>query len=191
MSSNFTVTDDNGKLAYALRLNALGELFEAPPLDPFVEQLRTTSGVEDMIADLSTRRLRNPLPTVATLQLPRAVIATDTAATAHTAMQRYCDAQIAAAQRAIAANNFNGRTKLPIGLLASGVMVVALFVLLWLLPENLQPLIAVLAPIVTIASWAAIWNPVETLLYENWEERRAVQMHTTLREMDIKVIAAD
>jgi len=184
MSSNFTVTDDNGKLAFALRLNALSELFEAPPLDPFIEQLRTTSGVEDMIADLSTRRLRNPLPAVATLQLPRAVITADTAAAAQLAMQRYCDRQIAAAQRAIA-------TKLPIGLLASGVMVVALLALLWLLPENLQPLIAVLTPVVTIASWAAIWNPVETLLYENWEERRAVQIHTTLREMDIKVIAAD
>jgi len=189
MSSSFTVTETDGKIAFALRMNALSDLFEAPPLDPFVEQLRTTSGVEDMTAYLAARRLRNPPAVTATLQLPAAGIDAETAATAHRAMQRYCDVQIAAAQRAIATNNFAGRTKLPIGLLAAGAMVAVLLALLWLLPENLQPLIAVLAPIVTIASWAAIWNPVETLLYENWEERRAVQIHATLRAMDIKVMA--
>ncbi len=189
--SSFTVTSNDGKIAFALRLNALSELFEAPPLDPFVEQLRTTSGVEDMAAYLAARRLRNPPVATATLQLPAAVIDADTAATAHRSMQRYCDVQIAAAQRAIAINNFAGRTKLPIGLLAAGAMVAFLLGLLWLLPEDLQPLIAVLAPIVTIASWAAIWNPVETLLYENWEERRSIQIYTFLRDMAIKVEADD
>ena len=187
MTQNFAAQEDDGAITFTLRLNDLSELFTAPEFDPFVEQLRTTSGVEDMVAHLSTRRLRNHTKALATLQLPPTAIQPDAAATAQAAMRRYCDAQIAGAQRAIATNTFNGRTKLPIGLIAAGLMFAALMASAWLLPPNLQPLLVLMAPVVTIASWAAIWNPVETLLYENWEERRTTQIHTCLREMEIRM----
>ena len=191
MADNFATKDDDDKVEFTVRLEDLSQLFEAPELDPFVDQLRVTSGVEDMVAYLSTRRLRKLPAATATLQLPRAAATPDAVATAKAAMQRYCDAQIAEAQRATATNNFDGRTKLPVGLIASVVMVGAMFILIWLLPDKLKPLGAVLAPVVTIASWAAIWNPVETLLYENWEERRSIQMYTCLRNMEIKVSSTD
>ena len=191
MADNFATKGDDDKVEFTVRLEDLSQLFEAPELDPFVEQLRVTSGVEDMVAYLSTRRLRKLPAATATLQLPRAAATPDAVATAKAAMQRYCDAQIAEAQRATATNNFDGRTKLPVGLIASVVMVGAMFILIWLLPDKLKPLGAVLAPVVTIASWAAIWNPVETLLYENWEERRSIQMYTCLRNMEIKVSSTD
>ena len=191
IADNFATKDDDDKVEFTVRLEDLSQLFEAPELDPFVDQLRVTSGVEDMVAYLSTRRLRKLPAATATLQLPRAAATPDAVATAKAAMQRYCDAQIAEAQRATATNNFDGRTKLPVGLIASVVMVGAMFILIWLLPDKLKPLGAVLAPVVTIASWAAIWNPVETLLYENWEERRSIQMYTCLRNMEIKVSSTD
>ncbi len=185
------VKDEGSKVTFTLRLEDLRQLFEAPELDPLMEQVRITSGVEDMTAHLSTRRLRKLPAATATLELPRAAALPDAAATAKAAMQRYCDAQIAAAQRATATNNFDGRTKLPVGLAVAAIMVGVVFIVVWLLPDNLKPLAAVLAPVVTIASWAAIWNPVETLLYENWEERRSIQMYTCLRNMEITVTATD
>ena len=191
MADNFTVKDDDDKVEFTVRLEDLGQLFAAPELDPFTEQTRITSGVDAMVAYLSTRRLRKPPATSATFLLPQAGATPDAAATAKAAMQRYCDAQIAAARRATATNNFDGRTKLPVGLAASIVMVGALFILVWLLPDNLKPLGAILAPVVTIASWAANWNPVETLLYENWHERRAIQMYTCLSNREIKVASTD
>ena len=191
MADNFATKDDDDSVEFTVRLENLRQLFEAPELDPFVEQARITSGVEDMTAYLSTRRLRKLPAAMATLQLPRAAALPDAAATAKAAMQRYCDARIAEAQRATATNNFDGRTKLPVGLAVAVIMVGVVFLLVWLLPDNLKPLAAVLAPVVTIASWAAIWNPVETLLYENWEERRAIQMYTCLRNMEITVTSTD
>ncbi len=191
MADNFATKDDDDSVEFTVRLENLRQLFEAPELDPFVEQARITSGVEDMTAYLSTRRLRKLPAATATLQLPRAAALPDSAATAKSAMQRYCDARIAEAQRATATNNFDGRTKLPVGLVVAVIMVGVVFLLVWLLPDNLKPLAAVLAPVVTIASWAAIWNPVETLLYENWEERRAIQMYTCLRNMEITVTSTD
>lgn len=191
MADNFATKDDDDSVEFTVRLENLRQLFEAPELDPFVEQARITSGVEDMTAYLSTRRLRKLPAATATLQLPRAAALPDSAATAKSAMQRYCDARIAEAQRATATNNFDGRTKLPVGLAVAVIMVGVVFLLVWLLPDNLKPLAAVLAPVVTIASWAAIWNPVETLLYENWEERRAIQMYTCLRNMEITVTSTD
>ncbi|MBP8291865.1 MAG: hypothetical protein KAX65_03760 [Caldilineaceae bacterium] len=191
MADNFATKDDDDSVEFTVRLENLRQLFEAPELDPFVEQARITSGVEDMTAYLSTRRLRKLPAAMATLQLPRAAALPDAAATAKAAMQRYCDARIAEAQRATATNNFDGRTKLPVGLVVAVIMVGVVFLLVWLLPDNLKPLAAVLAPVVTIASWAAIWNPVETLLYENWEERRAIQMYTCLRNMEITVTSTD
>lgn len=191
MADNFAVKDDGETVEFTVRLADLGQLFEAPELDPFVDQPRVTSGVEDMLAYLSTRRLRKLPAATATLQLPSAVAAPDAVVTAKAAMQRYCAAQIAEAQRATATNNFDGRTKLPVGLAVAAIMVGVVFIVVWLLPDNLKPLAAVLAPVVTIASWAAIWNPVETLLYENWEERRSIQMYTCLRNMEITVTATD
>ncbi|MBP6440317.1 MAG: hypothetical protein KA259_01820 [Caldilineaceae bacterium] len=191
MADNFATKDDDDSVEFTVRLENLRQLLEAPELDPFVEQARITSGVEDMTAYLSTRRLRKLPAATATLQLPRAAALPDSAATAKSAMQRYCDARIAEAQRATATNNFDGRTKLPVGLVVAVIMVGVVFLLVWLLPDNLKPLAAVLAPVVTIASWAAIWNPVETLLYENWEERRAIQMYTCLRNMEITVTSTD
>ena len=123
MADNFAAKADDDKVEFTVRLEDLSQLFEAPELDPFVDQLRVTSGVEDMVAYLSTRRLRKLPAATATLQLPRAVATPDAVATAKAAMQRYCDAQIAEAQRATATNNFDGRTKLPVGLIASVVMV--------------------------------------------------------------------
>ena len=188
MGKNFEVVDLDETIEFTLRLDDLHDLFTAPELDPFVDELRVTSGVEDMVAYLFTRRLRK-LPKVrVALVLPQA--APDSAAEAKAAMQRYCDVQITSSRRAMAINTFDGRAKLPVGLLAASAMIVAVFLFFMLLPENLQPLTVILAPIVTIASWAAIWNPVETLLYENWEERRTVQAYTCLREMEIGIAAA-
>ena len=100
MADNFAAKDNDSKVEFTVRLADLGQLFEAPELDPFVDQPRVTSGVEDMVAYLSTRRLRKLPAATATLQLPRAAATPDAAAMAKTAMQRYCDARIAEAQRA-------------------------------------------------------------------------------------------
>lgn len=190
MDDTFAVEDEDGTVEFTVRLDTLRELIETPDLDPFAEQLRVISGVEQMASYLYTRRLRKLPTAAATLVLPAAEISSSSAATATAAMQRFCAVRIAEAQRTIAINKFDGRTKLPVGLAAAVTMVVLLFILIWLLPQDLEPLAAILGPVVTIASWAAIWNPVETLLYENWEERRTIQVFTCLRNMTITVVPA-
>jgi hypothetical protein len=39
-----------GCIAFRVQLERIGELFEAPDLDPFEEQLRVTAGIEDIVA---------------------------------------------------------------------------------------------------------------------------------------------
>lgn len=190
MDDTFAVKDEDGTVEFTVRLDKLRELLEAPEPDPFMDQVRVIAGIEQMASYLYTRRLRKLPSAAATLLLPSAEVAPAAAATATAAVQRFCDVRIAEAQRTIAINKFDGRTKLPVGLAAAVAMVVLLFILIWLLPQDLEPLAAILGPVVTIASWAAIWNPVETLLYENWEERRTIQVFTCLRQITITVAPA-
>lgn len=188
--SETTKTSDNKKLLeFSLRLNNIRELFEAPEFDPFVAQPRVTSGLDDIINSLSVRPLRNPPRIKTTLRLPADQITPDLKAETKAALDRYCEFKLKEMRQSMAASNFEGRSKLPVGIAVAAAVVIIAVIIFWLLPDYLDRLAVVLTPIITVTVWVAIWNPVETLLYDRWDERRNIQIHTAIQNMELHIQA--
>ena len=58
-----------------------------------------------------------------------------------------------------------------------------------LLPDNLDPLLMALSPVLSVIIWVAIWNPAEALLYESWMLRRQKAAYSILGETRVTVKA--
>ena len=67
----------------------------------------------------------------------------------------------------------------------AALTVVITAVMFLLLPNYLDNALVILTPIVTVIVWVSIWNPVETLLYEGWDDRRDIQIHKAILAMEL------
>ena len=185
MSETTKIISDKHTIEFSLRLNNIHELFEAPAFDPFIPQPRVTSGIDDITDYLNTRRLR-ALPHIkTTLRLPADQITPDLETATRAALVRYCEFKLRQTRQFMAASRFEGFNKLPIGLLVAALTVVITAVMFLLLPNYLDNALVILTPIVTVIVWVSIWNPVETLLYEGWDDRRDIQIHTAILAMEL------
>lgn len=54
-----------------------------------------------------------------------------------------------------------------------------------------ESLVQVLTPIVMIAIWITIWNPIASLLFDRWTESRTIEVHRFLQGMDVTVVASE
>jgi len=189
MSESTKTSDRKGLLEFSLHLNDIRELFEAPEFDPFVAQSRVTSGLDDIVNSLSVRPLRNPPRIKTTLRLPADQITRDLPAETRAALDRYCEFNLKATRQAMAASKFEGRTKLPVGIAVAAAVVIIAVIIFWLLPDYLAKLAVLLTPVITVIVWVSIWNPVETLLYDRWDERRNLQIHTAIQNMELHIQA--
>ena len=79
--------------------------------------------------------------------------------------------------------------RLPWGIVIAVSAVVILLLLNLALPDNLNKLLSALSPAVTVIVWVAIWNPTESLLYDNWGLRREITLAETLDKIEIDVKA--
>ena len=184
------IVDTDDKIQITARVASLDELFEAPAFDPFRDQLRTTAVVDEIVAHLRARRLQSEPEVSLTLLLPAEQNRPDAAAVANAALQRYVAFKVEETRQALVISRFEGRARLPWGVIVA-VSVLALVLLLNLfLPENLKPVLVVVSPFVTVVIWVAIWNPAETLLYENWGLRREESAYLTLGKASITVQTA-
>ncbi len=186
-----TVQEEDGSLHFMLRMDEAGQLFTVPELDPFRPHLRTTSGIDDIAADLRTRRLKriDHLDTV--LVLPQDQITPALGEDVHAAIARYCDHEIEAARRTIAATRTTGRTQLPSTIIVSvGVILLSAIVSLvlrFLLPSIIDTVNALLAGIATITIWVAVWQPVEAIFFAPWEDQRDIHIYSMIKEMKVDI----
>jgi hypothetical protein len=84
---------------------------------------------------------------------------------------------------------FEGRARLPWGVVVAVMVIVLVFLMNVLLPENLEPLLVAFSPVVSVVIWVAIWNPAEALLYENWMLRRQKVAYRILGKTQVNVKA--
>ena len=109
MASATTFVDQGDEVAVTAIVETMQQLFEAPELDPFTDQVRTTAVVDDIIDFLHARRLRRPPQVTLTLLLPAAEVRDGLAQEAAAALRRYAVHHLAEAKQALAISTFEGR----------------------------------------------------------------------------------
>lgn len=189
MTAPTKIVDSGDEIQVAAEIENLDQLFEAPDFDPFSEQPRTSAVVDDIIAHLRSRHMRRK-PTVSlTLLLPRGEELDDAVALASSALQRYAALKTAEFQKEIEITRFEGRARLPWGIIVAVTAVVLVILTNVLLPESLEPLLIAFSPVVSVIIWVAIWNPAEALLYENWMLHRQKAAYVILGKARVNVKA--
>lgn len=189
MASATTFVDQGDEVAVMAIVENVQQLFEAPELDPFADQVRTTAVVDDIVDYLHARRLRRPPQVTLTLLLPAAEVRDGLAQEAMAALRRYAVHHMAEAKRLLETSTFEGRARLPWGIVVAIVAIGAALLLNAVLPDNLKWMVIALSPVVTVIVWVAIWNPTESLLYENWSLRREIALTDILDEIKVEVKA--
>jgi hypothetical protein len=81
-----SVRTTKGHIAFCVQLRDIGELFVGPEADPFEEQLRVTSCINDTVAHLAGMCWRSTTIIKATVSIPASNLQVCTAA----AVQRHC-----------------------------------------------------------------------------------------------------
>ena len=189
MATATTIVDHGDEIQVTAEIESLDQLFEAPDFDPFSEQPRTSAVVDDIIAHLRSGHMRQPPAVSLTLLLPPGEELEDAVEASASALKRYADLKTAEMQQEIEITIFEGRARLPWGIVVAVTVIVLVFLMHVLLPENLEPLLIALSPVVSVIIWVAIWNPAEALLYENWMLRRQKAAYAILGRTRVSVKA--
>src|SRR5688572_21963282 len=187
-----TIVDKGRAIEATADLSSPAELFAVPAADPFDDAAPATAVVEDLVAHLRSRSLRNSPAITIGLTLPAAQIERNTHAHARAALQRYASRKLVALERDKAAIRFERHSQLP-----SSVAMVALVFLVTLLvvalfPSIVRPyLVALLTPVATVAIWVALWGPIEMALHDGWTLRRDKAIYALLEKAEVRVTARE
>ena len=148
---------------------------------------RTTAVVDDIVAYLHARRLRHPPDVNLTLLLPADQMREGLEQETGVALQRYASSHMAEAKQALEITTFEGRARLPWGIVVAVIALGLALLLNALLPDTLKWIFIALTPVVTVIVWVAIWNPTESLLYERWAQRREMVVAGILDKVKVDV----
>lgn len=166
-----------------LDLNTIDELFGEPAADPWQPESRHRSGIDEIMAKLRARPLREE--TGLTIRLPGQAVDGDLPGRVRAAIDRYCAARIAADEDEVTAINQEGRRDFIISIVAVVGLLLAIALLLSALSLD-GPLASAIVGWAGIASWAILWNPVDTFVWGRRGFRQDIRycrklMQSTLR----------
>jgi hypothetical protein len=169
-------------------VDSADHMFAVPEFDPFSDRTRTTAVVDDIAHHLRSRSLR-PAPAMSlSLLLPAAQVHDGMPQELSAALRRYAPHKLALHEREKAATEFEGRKRLPWGIVAVLVVLGLTFLLVSLFPETVRGyLVTLLTPVATVAIWVALWNPIEMLLHDRWELRRNMAIYSQYASLNVSV----
>ena len=185
-ATTMEVTD--GRIAFRVRLGEIAELFEAPEADPFEDQRRVTSGIEDIVAHLAVRRWKPTTTFEATVVVPAAEMADDLQERTAAAVRRPCRHKLGEAAEEEARARYEGYAKTPFAVVSSTIAAV-LFAGLHLAPFIDDDLALLLTPLPMLLLWVAAWHPLEVIFYDRWQPQRDQVIYRAIESMSITVEA--
>jgi hypothetical protein len=170
-----------------LVLDDLDELFVAPRCDPFAGRVEERSGVERLVADLRSRRGRDPVPV--RIALPADAVTEDAAATIHDALVRYCEHRIATNRMGRQAARLDGWASSRIGLpiAVAGFLLVARSSAVTVGDQDIVHVL--LEQLGWIVAWVGLWFPVDQLAFGPLAFGQQNRAWRRLRDAPITVVA--
>jgi hypothetical protein len=164
-----------------VRLEDVGFLFRECD-DPFHADYDASGTLEqianELYAHTSFRRVR------LTLELPPADVVPDTTDRLRGAIRRYAERQIRDDDRNRLGERWRASVALVVGLAALG-----LFVFVNRALSNVESYWATLfSEGVTIGFWVAVWFPVDSLAYGQWQHRLDRRIYGMVRDLELVVV---
>jgi hypothetical protein len=152
-----------------LKLNTIGELFNAPDVDPFSENEIDVLGeaaLPHAVRQMLARRIRHWHEARLVIQLPPDQITPDLQAQTRAAVRRFCAAKIEDNRLTIRLS----RVRSTIGLIIVTVISIAVIAVAWLLFNTIfsprSDAAVVIAASISVFVWVILWNPMDKLLFD-------------------------
>jgi hypothetical protein len=154
-----------------LKLNAIGELFNAPDVNPFTENEIDVLGeaaLPHAVRQMLARRLRHWHEARLVVQLPPDQITPDLQAQTKAAVRRFCAAKIEDNRLTIRLS----RVRSAIGLAVVTIISIAVMVVAWLLFNTIlaaqadSTLAAIVFASISVFVWVILWDPMEKLIFD-------------------------
>jgi hypothetical protein len=170
-----------------ISLATLDQFFSEPTADPFDPNSRYVSGIDELVGELlrlnpNQRKMVTRL--VVTLQAGTDIAGLE--GSLRDALQRYCAAQVDANHRALEDVHRSGRRVLPYSIVA-GLLAVVVGLLLALSGLVPDPLLPIVASVVSVFAWVALWQPAQLFLYDWIPYSRDERLYRWLGELDVRV----
>ena len=167
-----------------VELNNIQELLVAPQDNPFQPNFRLMSGIEEIVQIMRTRTRREGVDI--TLVLPAGTLITPDAETQlHSAVVRYCDAQIKRNQLELEAGRVIQWRRFRFGLLLLGLslLVASAISNTAFLADWLKSL---LSNVIGVLGTVALWSPTEALLFGWSPLLKKVRIYEILKGVTLK-----
>ncbi len=154
-----------------LKLNAIGELFNAPDINPFSKNAVDVLGEAALmhaVRQMLARRIRHWHEARLVIQLPPDQITPDLQAQTRAAVQRYCTAKIADNRLTIRLS----RVRSAIGLVMVTIISVVVMGVAWLLFNTIfaaqadTTVSALVFASISVFVWVILWDPMEKLIFD-------------------------
>jgi hypothetical protein len=165
-----------------LPLHGVEDLFTAPDLDPFSVDYETYAekpGIEVIATALRVEGWRGPNAT--TLVLPVERIEPALERRTKDAVARYCRSAVEDIELELLRVRRHGFRTLLFGLAAVFVLNLAAQPIL----NTDDPFLAALSQGLQVASWVTLWLPINLLVYERWNYKRAADLYRAILTMDL------
>jgi hypothetical protein len=152
-----------------LKLNSIGDLFNAPDVNPFAENEIDVLGeaaLPHAVRQMLARRIRHWHEARLVIQLPSDQITPDLQAQTRAAVRRYCTAKIEDNRLTIRLS----RVRSAIGLAVVTIISVAVIAVAWLLFNTIfssqSDAAVVVAFSISVFVWVILWDPMEKLIFD-------------------------
>ena len=154
-----------------LKLNTVGDLFNAPDINPFAENEIDVLGeaaLLNAVRQMLARRIRHWHEARLVVQLPPDQITPDLQVQARAAVQRYCTAKIEDNRLTIRLSRVRSAIGLAIVTIISAiVMGVALLLFGTLFAAQADSTVAALVfASISVFVWVILWDPMEKLIFD-------------------------
>jgi hypothetical protein len=154
-----------------LKLNAIGELFNAPDVNPFAENEIDVLGeaaLPHAVRQMLARRIRHWHEARLVIQLPPDQITPDLQTQTQAAVRRFCAAKIEDNRLTIRLS----RVRSAIGLAVVTIISIAVMAAAWLLfstilaSEANSTIAALVVASISVFVWVILWDPMEKLIFD-------------------------
>jgi hypothetical protein len=154
-----------------LKLNSIGELFNAPDVNPFAENEIDVLGEPALLnaaRQMLARRIRHWHEARLIIQLPPDQLTPDLQAQTKAAVRRFCTAKIEDNRLTIRLS----RVRSAIGLAVVTIISLAVMGIAWLLFSTIlaaqadSAIAALVVASISVFVWVILWDPMEKLIFD-------------------------